>query len=229
MSKYIWMIAIFLMRVFAVPVQRFSQGTPLIDDTNECASNKTNIWLDISILLESSNIMTPNSMSEISGTLASVFYGMTISQTLPQSSHVAVNTFAPSDITTDLSTYSNGADLSSRFLSLSTLNLTPTNTLTAMQEAIALFNGPGRRTNVRQVLFLVLASFSAGSQDDITRLSVQFKDSYGVLIVINYVPNGGAAVPGICALSSPGMCFIVQGNQEDDPVQGIVTALCTGE
>jgi len=198
----------------------------LIDDNNDCACNKTNMWLDVSVLFESSNVMTSDEIQEISGTLLAVFSQMTISQTLQQASHVAVNTFAPADITTDLSTYSTGDELISRFLTLNS-NMTATNTLAAAQQSIILFDGPGRRTYARKVLMLVLSSVSVGSSEDLHSLATQFKANYGVLIVINYVPRFLTQVPGICELSSPGMCFIVNAANRDDVIQDIVNSLCS--
>jgi len=186
------------------------------------------MWLDVSILFESSKALDAAAMGEISGTFLGIFGAVTISQSLQQASHIAVNTFSPNDTVTDLSTYQNLDDLQMRFALIAgqTSNLDPSDPPSTLSQAIGVFDGPGRRSYARKVIIFVASSLSIGSDSDIVRLAQQFQANYGVFIVVNYVPPHLAPVPHICDLATPGMCFIVLAGATDTVVSEIQSGLC---
>jgi len=197
----------------------------------ECACTPRNMWLDISILVESSSAMTQNGLSEISATLAAVVDEMTISQSIDQASRIAITVY--SDISrpiTNLASYNDALSVQMDLLSLSTSyysdNSNP-NMLSGTNDAISVFNANGNRLNTRNVLVIVASSYAGGTQTDVQQAANQFKSSNGVVVVIAYQQPNQAPIPGICNLASPGACFTVVSTDDNSPLVGnLLQALC---
>ncbi|KHJ93328.1 hypothetical protein OESDEN_06768 [Oesophagostomum dentatum] len=101
-----------------------------------------------------------------------------------------------------------------------------TKDFSALRMAALQFQTESDRSNARNVIVLMAASYYAGGVYGASEVASQFKEDNGVLIVYNYVEEHGFAESKLQVLASPGYFLNNTGDEDGD---GIRRALCDGK
>jgi len=223
----------FCLLLLTVSIASYAQMTTSDPSTTEreCACTPTSMWLDISILFESSSAMTQNGLIEITSTIAAVVDEMNISQSVDQASRIAITVYSQSSAKiSNLARYTTKEDVQADLLMLAMTqfsNSSNPNMLAGANDAIGVFTDIGNRRNTRNVLIIVASSYAGGTVTDVQQASDTFRSSNGVVLVIAYQQPNQAPIPTICNLASPGACFTIVSTDDNSQLVGnLLQALC---
>ncbi|PAV60418.1 hypothetical protein WR25_23753 [Diploscapter pachys] len=181
----------------------------------ECACNLGNLWLDVVVVIDNSQGMSNDGLTQVAADIATVFAQSNITQVLGQTTRVGIVTYGQSAVTKyDLTAFNDTDTFINAIFNVADKPTTDTESyiytgLSAAQTVLHDGRVNGKRNNVRQAIIVYASDYkSQGQEKDPVQLAQQIKeDGIGIITVAFNQFGAEGVLAGLANLSTPGMAF----------------------
>uniref|UniRef100_A0AC35FKS7 VWFA domain-containing protein n=1 Tax=Panagrolaimus sp. PS1159 TaxID=55785 RepID=A0AC35FKS7_9BILA len=175
----------------------------------QCSQNSLNAWLDVVIVMDTSNAMSTRYLSEAAGQLATLFRLFTIGQQPKHSTRIGIITFGSDAIVRQqLTDTTNFDDLQNAFFDITRFyDATDRggNILKALQESAEMLNSQGSYR--KKAIIIYSAIFNDEGFDSPLTVANDLKDDGIIIVTISFVSAEGVIPYKLSELASNGFAY----------------------